>query len=250
MEMRINRMHWRLFACMPFAGDRGLTFQPQQVRAGTISGRSELLGDCSIDIQQINQLLFGDIALRVREFRQDPWTLSLAQYPRVYLESEDDGSGGTIGTSSAMVGEAAPDFGLKTLSGDAFRLRAQRDRVVVLDFWASWCGPCMQTMPMVDEVVNELGSDQVHLVAVNIQESPDRVAAAVERLQLGATVLLDVDGEVAAAYEANAIPQTVIIDRDGNVTHVFIGGGSRFVSQFRAALKTVLGLPDDAPADE
>lgn len=151
---------------------------------------------------------------------------------------------------SPLVNGPAPDFGLKTLSGEGFRLRTQRERVVVLDFWASWCGPCIQTMPLVEEVVEEFGADQVHLVAVNIQESADRVQAAVDRLGLSATVLLDIDGQVAAVYQANAIPQTVIIDREGTVRYVFVGGGSRFVAQFRDALEDVLAVDDAQPATE
>jgi thiol-disulfide isomerase/thioredoxin len=222
------------------SGERGLTFKPVRYEQGELNGQSDLLGACSVKIADVNQILFGrDIAARVREFRQDPWTLSLAQYPRVYLESGDDATAPT-GPMSPMVGEPAFDFGLNSLAGEGFRLRTQRDRVVVLDFWASWCGPCIQTMPLVEEVVDEVGQERVHLVAVNIQESRERVQAAVDRLGLNATVLLDTDGQVAAAYEANAIPQTVIIDRQGVVRYVFVGGGNRFVGQFRAALNEVL----------
>jgi len=114
----------------------------------------------------------------------------------------------------------------------------------VLDFWASWCGPCVQTMPLVEEAVAELGSDKVQLVAVNIQETAARAQAAVERLKMTSTVLLDSDGQTAAAYAANAIPQTVIIDRAGKVTHVFVGGGPKFVAQFKQALVAVVETSD------
>lgn len=220
-------------------GDRGLTFAPKTHTELEISGTSELLGDCSVEIEKLNQLLFGhDIEARVRDYRDDPWTLALAQYPRVFL---DDGSPETAtqGGDSEFVGKAAPGFGLQTLDGERFRLQDHHDRILVLDFWASWCGPCVQTMPQVEEVVAEIGTDRVHLVAVNIQEAESRVAAAVKRLGIKATVLLDVDGEVAAAYKAQAIPQTVIIDRDGNVTHLFVGGGARFIAGFREALESL-----------
>ncbi|MCA9131964.1 MAG: TlpA family protein disulfide reductase [Planctomycetales bacterium] len=220
--------------------DRGLTFRPQKLQQGVLLGHSDLLGACSMPLKELSQLLFGrGVSEQVRQFRQDPWTLSLARFPRVYLE-EDGGEAGLPGGGSPLVGKPAPDFALSTLDGQQFRLSKHRDRVVVLDFWASWCGPCMQTMPQVEEVVNDLGSERVQLVAVNIQESSARAEVAVKRLSLTGTVLLDSDGQTAAVYAANAIPQTVIVDRTGQVTHVFVGGGPRFVAQFRAALQSVL----------
>lgn len=231
------------------SADKGLTFKPRDLDGGNLAGESDLLGGCSIHVDQINQILFGrNIGDRVREYNNDPWTLSLAQYPRIYLEDDSQGDG-NIGTQSSMVGNAAQDFGLKDLQGESWRLSKQKGKVIVLDFWASWCGPCMSTMPLVEEAVAELKSDQLQLVAVNIQEAKGRVESAVERLELDAKVLLDVDGEVAAAYQANAIPQTVIIDATGQVTHVFVGGGARMVSQFSAALKTVLGIDTDESAE-
>jgi len=226
--------------------DRGLTFLPEKLADGVLSGHSDLLGKCSIAVDDLNQLLFGrNISAQVRDFRADPWTLSLAQYPRVYL---DDGSESSAPASenSVMVGKPATDFLLKSLDGEAFRLSKNRERIVVLDFWASWCGPCIQTMPLVEEVVNELGADKIHLVAVNIQETEARARAAVDRLQMTSTVLLDIDGQTAAVYMANAIPQTVIIDRQGIVTHVFVGGGPKFVAQFRQALLSAIeGSPTE-----
>ncbi len=229
--------------------ERGLTFHPQSLTAGKLSGVSDLLGKCSIAVDDINQLLFGpDVPELVRQYRADPWTLSLAQLPRVYTDEGGDASANNLGDASPMVGQAATDFTLQSLAGEKFNLNSNRDRVVVLDFWASWCGPCVQTMPLVEEAVGDLGADKIQLVAVNIQEPASRVQAAVDRLQMSSTVLLDVDGQVAAAYQATAIPQTVIIDRGGNVTHVFVGGGARFVAQFKQALETVVNMPHAGPA--
>ncbi len=225
------------------SSDQGLTFAPVTIQAGVLSGTSDLLGACTIELSALNQLLFGrNIGEQVRAYREDPWTLSLAQSPKAFSE-DAEGPGAQVGSNSPLVGEMAPDFGLKTLSGETFRLSKSHERIVVLDFWASWCGPCIQTIPLVEEVVKEIGEDKVHLVAVNIQEAPARVQAAVERLGMNATVLLDRDGEAAAAYAANAIPQTVIIDQDGRVTHVFIGGGPKFVASFRAALENLVATP-------
>lgn len=215
-------------------GDRGLSFQPKSMAGNRLSGVSELFGECSVELMDVENLLFGsDIDQQVRAYLANPWTLSLAEYPRVFSE---DAEGGSSPPKSPLVGTAAEDFGLQKLDGTRYRLSENRDRVVVLDFWASWCGPCMQTMPKIDEVVAELGTDKVHLVAINIQESATKARVAIERLEIQATTLLDVDGQVAASYKANAIPQTVIIDKKGVIKEVFVGGGPRFAEQLKAAL--------------
>ena len=166
----------------------------------------------------------------------------------IFLSKEDvtPSTGSITLTEAPIVGQLAPDFTLQTPLGETVVLSEIVDRAgaqgqpVVLNFWASWCGPCIQTMPLVEEVVDEIGADRVHLVAVNIQETAARAQVAVERLEMSATVLLDSECQTAAAYAANAIPQTVIIDREGKVTHLFVGGGPKFVAQLREALQSLL----------
>ncbi|MFN3193227.1 MAG: TlpA family protein disulfide reductase [Aureliella sp.] len=222
---------------------RGLTFAPDRCSTDSLAGSSDLLGDCMVSVNDLSRILFGrDIEKRIVEFQEDPWILSLAQLPRVFMEDDTGGtSGGAYtGTASELVGKLAPEFSLKKLDGELFRLREQRGQVVVLDFWASWCGPCVQTMPLLESAVDEIGDPGVKLLAVNLQENDERILAASERLQLKATVLKDISGQVAAAYDANAIPQTVIIDRSGVIQNVFVGGGSKVVEQIKLAIERVL----------
>ncbi|MCA9195410.1 MAG: TlpA family protein disulfide reductase [Planctomycetales bacterium] len=224
------------------SGNRGLTFVPNSISQGRIVGQSQLLGDCTVELNQLDRLLFGDqLSQQIRELQNSPWNLTLAKLPKVYADVSTSNEGGiTPGMESALVGKPAPDFGLDDLNGQRFVLGKQLGTVIVLDFWASWCGPCMQTMPQVDRAIQELNSNQIQLVAVNLQESPQRAAGALERLGINPTVLLDVDGEVGARYGATAIPQTVIINREGIVERVFVGGGSRFVEQFSQALQPLV----------
>ena len=210
-----------------------LTFLAEQLAGPFFSGRSELLGDCRVDLQQIDQLLIGpavDQPATTPPFGE--WKLKPAAEP----VAAGDGDG----QESELVGKLAPDFALDRLDGTKFRLSDHRGRIVVLDFWASWCGPCLQTMPQIDKVVREFSDQGVDLVAINLEETNDRVQATLDRLKLQPPVVLDRTGRTAAQYGATSIPQTVIIDRNGKVVRLFVGGGAKFGDQLRTALQAVV----------
>ena len=113
----------------------------------------------------------------------------------------------------------------------------------MLDFWATWCGPCLQAMPVIDEVVSQFDQDAVMLVAVNQQETAEPIRKTLDRLNINPQVALDIDGVAAARYQANAIPQTVVIDREGKITRLFIGGGPKFAEQLRKAIEVTATKP-------
>jgi peroxiredoxin len=235
---------------IPRDGNR-LTFFAEQMAGSVLIGQSDLLGTCRVDVNEIDELLIGkaiDQAAAALAFHR--WKLTPAIDP---LEFQDNGTpdGNTEGMESVLVGKPAPQFELRLLDGKQFRLSDQRDKILVLDFWASWCGPCLQAMPQVHQVVGEFADQHVELVAINLQEAPEQIKAALQRLQLDMTVALDSDGRVAEKYGATAIPQTVIIGRDGKVARLFVGGGARFDEQLREALTSVLSpgakQPDPQP---
>jgi thiol-disulfide isomerase/thioredoxin len=173
------------------------------------------------------------------------WKLHHAIQP-IYIQALDGPkpAGPVPGTDSPLVGKPAPDFELDLLDGKKFRLTNSRGRVVVLDFWATWCGPCLQSMPQVERAVRELRDSRVELIAVNLEEPPNLVAPTLERHQLKLTVALDRDGVVAAKYEATAIPQTVVIDREGKVARLFVGGGPQLADQLRDAVRDLLPVQE------
>jgi peroxiredoxin len=234
-----------------------LTFFAERASNGTLSGKSDVLGTCRVRLEAVDQILIGSsIEQAAAQLAYQQWTLKNAPEPK-----SAQGEGGPAdgndrpGTESALVGKPAPDFRLDLLGGKPFHLADSKGQVVVLDFWATWCGPCLQAMPQVDRVTHEFQDQGVRLIAVNLQETPQQISALLQRQKLDLTVALDRDGVVAEKYGANAIPQTVIIDRNGTVARLFVGGGPHFEDQLREALRSVLSgdkpkEPEPRPANE
>lgn len=137
-------------------------------------------------------------------------------------------SGGAQSTSP-LVGQPAPDFSLPVFHGGAgvesrVDLRALRGNVVVLDFWASWCRPCVVQAGILSEMVPNLADDVV-FVGVNTADNPLRAREFAERQKLPYAAVLDT-GEVAAAYGASSLPTLVVIDANGRV----VSAASRVMS--------------------
>jgi thiol-disulfide isomerase/thioredoxin len=216
-----------------------VTFHPEEVDGESIAGTSEVLGACRFNLEAIDQLLFGKrIETEAAELAYHRWRLQPAVEPLVAQGFEGTGSG--AGTVSPLVGQPAPEIDLALLDGGQFRLSECRGQIVVLDFWASWCGPCMQTMPLMEQAMQEFDPNEVRMVSVNLEEPAEEIEAVLERHKLGVTVALDIDGVAAARYEANAIPQLVIVDREGTVARLYVGGGRNVVEQLKLAINELL----------
>jgi thiol-disulfide isomerase/thioredoxin len=223
-----------------------LTFVPERFADAALSGSSEVLGSCRVAMKQIDQLLIGSaIEQAAAQLAYQKWKMLNAIDPKFVQagDSPDEGAG----MESSLVGKPAPVFDLELLKGGRFKLAEMRGKVVILDFWATWCGPCLAAMPQVDRAARAFANAGVQLVAVNLEEAPKQIKSMLERHKFDLTVALDRDGAVAAKYQANAIPQTVIIDKEGVVSRVFIGGNAHLEDQIREALQTL--LPEAKPAE-
>jgi thiol-disulfide isomerase/thioredoxin len=228
-----------------------VTFIPEKFAGDTLSGRSDVLGETRVRVGEIDQLLIGrGIEEAAEHLTYGQWKLVNAPEP-IEAPAEGSGGGGASGTESPLVGKPAPDFELELLDGKRFHLADAKGKVVVLDFWATWCGPCIQAMPQVEKAAGEFDAKDVQLVAVNLQETPQQIKAMLERHQLKIPrVALDRDGGVAERYQANAIPQTVVIGRDGTIARLFVGGGPKFGDQLREAIKATLDGEKPKEADK
>jgi peroxiredoxin len=128
-------------------------------------------------------------------------------------------------TASAAVqpSATAPDFTLRSVGGANLRLAEQRGQVVLVNFWATWCGPCRQEMPHLNRLYDKYRSAGFVLLGVNIDDDPRAAADLAAKLGVHFPVLLDTDKKVSRAYDMSAMPATLLIDRDGRVRHIHRG---------------------------
>ncbi len=145
--------------------------------------------------------------------------------------------------SSSLVGKAAPDFALKTVDGQDIKLSDQKGKVVVLDFWVTWCPPCRKSLPHVQSVSQDkaLAAKNVVVCAVNERESADDVSKFLQDNHYTFKVALDSSGSAGNDYKVTGIPTTVIIGADGVIKNVFIGFGDDSAKQIDDAIQQVVG---------
>jgi len=117
----------------------------------------------------------------------------------------------------------APDFTLKTAEGRNLRLQEQRGQVVLVNFWATWCGPCRQEMPHLNRLFTKYQASGFTLLGVNVDDDPRQALAVAARMGLKFPVLLDADKAVIKRYDMGSMPATVLIDRDGRVRYLHRG---------------------------
>ncbi|MBS0209502.1 MAG: DUF2092 domain-containing protein [Planctomycetes bacterium] len=145
----------------------------------------------------------------------------------------------------------APDFSVKLLGGDELKLSKHKGKeVVVLDFWATWCGPCVQALPAIIEVTDSFKDKGVVFYAVNLQEDADTIRPFLEEKKLKPTVAMDSDGSVANSYGVEGIPQTVIIDKDGTVRVVHVGASPNLKKELTAEIEAILSGKAPANAEK
>lgn len=134
----------------------------------------------------------------------------------------------------------APDFTLRGFDGRNLRLREQLGQVVLINFWATWCGPCKLEMPHLNRLYDKYSASGFQLLGVNVDEDPAAAATAAERLGLRFPVLSDADKTVSRLYALSAMPWTVLVDRDGRLRHVHRGYRDGFETTYDAQIRALL----------
>jgi thiol-disulfide isomerase/thioredoxin len=143
---------------------------------------------------------------------------------------------------------AAPAFQLDDMDGDSHDLQEYAGKVILLNFWATWCPPCRREMPSMERLYQQLQAEGFVVVAINQFEDPDHVFAFTGQLSLDPTfpILFDSDSRVAESYNVKGLPSTYLIDRQGRVRYRAIGG-REFDHPDVVAL--IRGLLDEAVPD-
>jgi peroxiredoxin len=135
----------------------------------------------------------------------------------------------------------APDFSLKDENGKVHRLADYRGKVVVLNFWATWCPPCREEMPAMERAHQKVKGEKIAIIAVNVGEDEDTVFGFTGQYPLTFPLPLDTDGSVIRKYPVIGLPTTFIIDPRGQATHQTVGGrhwdDDKLLDQLRGMLK-------------
>lgn len=140
----------------------------------------------------------------------------------------------------------APEFELSDAAGKRQGLKGLAGKVVFLNFWATWCPPCIEEMPAMEKLHRELQDEGLVVLAVNFQESPERVKQFLSEHNLTFTALLDRDGKVAEQFQAWALPVSVIVNKRGEIAAKGVGIKDWYSEEARQLFQRLLSDERDS----
>jgi peroxiredoxin len=155
------------------------------------------------------------------------------------------GNGASTADASAETGlepgQVAPDFSAKLVSGQTVSLKELRGRVVLINFWATWCAPCRHEMPDFQKIADRYDKKDFTVLAVNFQESPETIKKFTTNMGLKFDVALDQNGAINHLYGVNQYPVSYVIGRDGKVLVRQYGAFSSIESLQQSLQKWIAG---------
>ncbi len=134
----------------------------------------------------------------------------------------------------------APDFSLKSSAGKNLKLSEYRGDVVMINFWASWCGPCRQEMPLLEELYQQYESLGFTILGVNVEADSTKAKDMLKSIPVSFPVLYDTTSKVSKLYDVVAMPSTVLVDRDGNMRYLHQGYKPGYAEQYQQQVRKLI----------
>ncbi|WP_445777421.1 TlpA family protein disulfide reductase [Shewanella sp.] len=138
------------------------------------------------------------------------------------------------------IGDTAPDFTLKNQQGTNLNLAEQRGEIILINFWASWCGPCRKEMPVLQKLQDKYQDLGVQVWGVNVEQENQAGKDFLADLDLSFSIFFDQTNTLSKTYQVEAMPTTVMIDRNGKVRFVFQGYQDGYEQKYAAAIKQLI----------
>jgi peroxiredoxin len=140
-----------------------------------------------------------------------------------------------------IVSTPAPDFALRSLGDANVRLSEHLGDVILINFWATWCGPCRQEMPLLDALYGKYQRAGLVMFGINIDEDRDDAVEMAQTLKVTYPILFDERKDVSRAYQLGTMPLTVLIDREGVIRYVSEGFKPGYEKRYTEKLRELLG---------
>jgi thiol-disulfide isomerase/thioredoxin len=208
--------------------------------AGAQGAQAQMLAQMKFEmVINYDQWRFGDdVAADAFAFKPPADAQKVASVQEVFAAA----AGGGADPAAALKGKPAPQFELELLDQEGkATLAAHKDKqIVILDFWATWCGPCVRALPILEKVAKEYKSKGVVFYAVNQREDPAQVRQFMKQREFSFNVAMDAQGRVGNLFQVQGIPQTVIIAPDGKVHEVHVGFSPNLEQTLRAELDALI----------
>ncbi len=145
-----------------------------------------------------------------------------------------------LAAKQPMVGTKAINFTLKKFDGSNFTLSQLKGKVVVLDFWATWCPPCREELPFLDILNQKYGNKNFEVVAVNIDNKPDKAYEFLKQISVKLIPVWDEKKQVVNAYDVETMPTTFIIDKEGRIRFIHSGFEAENFVEYRKQIEFLL----------
>jgi thiol-disulfide isomerase/thioredoxin len=139
---------------------------------------------------------------------------------------------------------APSDTSASASTGGPLSLGELAGRVVLVNFWATWCEPCEEELPAMQRLYQRLPRDRFELVAISIDEEPEKIGAFVERYALTFPILVDPGKRVATAYQTMGVPESLLVDPEGRVVERYVGPREWDAPEYVARIEALLGDAD------